>query len=118
MAEPYRTNLRQLIETLDLPASAGFNLEVKHFFNGAALYASGSVCLLYNRSGLALKLEAELADRLIRKGEGKPFRFFPNGPVKRHYVALSSPLVDDQHALRKLLIVGINHVVGESDSSL
>ena len=111
MAEPYRTRLVEMLNELDLSKTAVATLETKHFFNGAALYANGTICLIHNPSGFAVKLRAEARDSLIAHGEGSEFRVFPNGPIKGAYVALSDAVLGNAALLRELINNSINYVL-------
>ena len=115
MAEPYRTVLAQMAERLELPEAAAVTIAVKHFFNGAALYANDHICLVHNPSGLALKMRPEERGRLITSGEGALFRVFPKGPVKREYVALSESLIGDQNRLLELIEGSIGYLLDWPD---
>lgn len=103
MAKPYLKNLLQIVDGLDWSELSKMALESKHFFNGAALYANGKICGLYNRGGLALKLPDNLKQALINQNEGGEFRFFPNGPIKQAYVLLSESIISDEKALPALI---------------
>ena len=111
MAEPYRMVLAQMAERLELSETAAVKIVVKHFFNGAALYANDRICLVHNPSGLALKMRPDERERLIKSGEGALFRVFPKGPVKREYVALSESLIGDQNRLLQLIQGSIGYVL-------
>lgn len=110
MAEPYLEKLSQMVRGVESPI-AGVTLETKHFFSGAALYASGKICASLSPAGFALKLPEDTRRRLIEAGEGAAFRFFANGPIKHEYVALSKPIIQDEEALRELLGVSIMYVL-------
>ena len=112
MAQPYLENLSQLIAGLAL-SIAGVKLETKHFFSGAALYANGKICASLSPAGFALKLPADKRQELIESRMGSEFRFFPSGPIKHEYVALSEPLIQDDKAFRALLGISINYVLGK-----
>jgi TfoX/Sxy family transcriptional regulator of competence genes len=112
MAEPYLTRLLQLINQLE-PLSAGdVTLEAKHFFSGAALYANRKICASLSPAGFALKLPEDTRLKLLAEGKGSEFRFFPNGPVKKEYVALSDALLEDKQFLKELLDLSTIYVVG------
>ena len=112
MAEPYYSQLRQILESLHIPKAT---LECKHFFSGAALYADGRICASLGPAGLAVKLPEDQREALIDEGKGEKFRFFPNGPVKREYVLLSESVIEDEHALHKILRLSVSFVLGTPD---
>lgn len=111
MAEPYLSMLSEQIETLDLPATDQAQLECKHFFSGAALYANGRIMGSLTPAGFGLKLPAEVRERLIEDGDGSELRYFEKAPVKKKYVALSDSLVDDSKVLRELILTSIRYVL-------
>ena len=90
-------------------------LETKHFFSGAALYANGKICATLGPAGFAVKLPEESRRTLIDDGNGKEFRFFEKGPIKREYVALSDTIVQDEQALRKLIQTGVRYAAGGAE---
>ena len=112
MAEPYLKMLSRKIAALDLFASDEVQLECKHFFSGAALYANGTICASLTPAGFGLKLPAKVRDRLIQEGEARELRYFAKAPIKRQYVALPESMVDDLTALRSLLELSIEYVTG------
>ncbi len=105
-----------MVDRLDLPQTGGVTLESKHFFSGAALYASGKICVLLSPMGFAVKLPADRRQRLIKEGKGGEFRFFAEGPIKREYVTLSESILQDDAALQKLIGLSVNYVVALSGS--
>jgi hypothetical protein len=55
---------------------------------------------------------------LIEAGEGTELRYFEKAPVKKEYVALSQPVVDDRERMESLLSQSINYVIeGEVNRS-
>lgn len=92
-------------------------LEARHFFSGAALFANGKICASLSPAGFAVKLPAKVKQSLLDECKGKEFRFFPNGPIKREYVALSKWIIEDEGALQNLIDMSVSYVVGELDSS-
>jgi TfoX/Sxy family transcriptional regulator of competence genes len=118
MAKPYLEILLRKIESLDLPNTEDVLLECKHFFSGAALYANGRICASLSPAGFGLKLPEEIGRRLIEEGEGTELRYFEKAPVKKEYVALSQPVVDDRERMESLLSQSINYVIeGEVNRS-
>lgn len=115
MAKPYLQNLSQMVRGLDLPFP-GVTLENKHFFSGAALYADGNICATLSPAGFALKLPEDTRQKLIESSQGSEFRFFPTGPIKHAYVALSESLLQDEEALRELLRESIAYVLDREAS--
>jgi len=110
MAEPYLEQLSEMVRRLQLPAAISVNLEPKHFFSGAALYANGNICALFNPTGLALKLPADQRQRLITRNMAGEFRFFTSGPIKKEYVLLAESIISDEGELQTLLQASADYV--------
>ncbi len=113
MAEPYFEDLSRIVEGLEPIPLENVTLETKHFFSGAALYANGKICASLSPGGFAVKLPEEVRQNLISEGSAQEFRFFEGGPIKREYVVLVDAIVQDEKALRKLIEIGAQYVVGE-----
>ena len=64
MAMLYCEKLTKLLSTLDFDEELDAELTVKHYFNGAAVYANGTICASWSPVGLAFKLPADEADEL------------------------------------------------------
>jgi TfoX/Sxy family transcriptional regulator of competence genes len=110
VAEPYFERLSVIAGRL--PSKDGLTLEPKHFFSGAALFANGKICATLGPFGFGLKAPAALRQRLVETGEGRAFRFFPKGPVKREYVSLSDSIIQDEGRLQSLIATSANYVLG------
>ena len=115
MAEPYLTRLRQIVDALRPLEIGGVMLVFKHFFSGAALYANGKIFASLSPVGLAVKLPLERRNSLIEEGNGMEFRFFPSGPIKKEYVALSEATIADEESLRELIESGVKYVLGMTE---
>ena len=61
-----------------------------------------------------MKLPKDIRQSLISEGSTEEFRFFEKGPIKREYAVLSDAIVQDEKALRKLIVISANYVVGEA----
>jgi len=88
-------------------------IECKHFFSGAAVYANGKIAASLSPAGFALKLPAFERQELIQAGSGTEFRFFPNGPIKKEYVLLTDPIIDDNEQYQNLFAKSIEYVIGK-----
>ena len=110
MAEEY---LEQLSALVDKAASGKIkdNLECKHFFSGAAVYAKGRICMSLTPVGFAIKLPEESRNILIKEQGAKPLRYFPKGPIKIDYVVLPNSVINDIEALRNWVKVSVEYVV-------
>ena len=113
MAEPYLNDLSRIVERLEPIPLENVTLETKHFFSGAALYANGNICASLGPAGFAVKLPEESRKSLIDDGNGKEFRFFEKGPIKREYVVLSEAIIQDAQALRRLIEISAQYAVGK-----
>ena len=83
MAQPFLENLKVLASQHLKEQS---DIECKHFFSGAALYANGLICASLTPVGLAFKLPDDLCCELIESGAASPLRYFAKSPVKKGYV--------------------------------
>ncbi len=82
-----------------LGQSDNANLECKHFFSGAACYASGKIFASLTPAGFALKLPQPTRDHLRTKG-GQPLHYFPGSPAKKEYVP--AEIISDTQELAQL----------------
>ena len=99
MAKEYLDRLINLMAEIAPHLSTPANLEVKHFFSGAALYADGRICMSWTPAGFALKLPDDLRAKLRKEKGAKELQYYPNAPVKKEYVVLPQWLVDDREIL-------------------
>ena len=98
MAKEYLEKLEALLAPAARKLPPEIELEVKHFFSGAAAYANGRLCITLTTVGLALKLPEDSRARLKKKG-AKPLRYFPNGPIKKDYVVVPRSYREDRRKL-------------------
>jgi TfoX/Sxy family transcriptional regulator of competence genes len=91
MAKLYFEKLSQLVSDLDLNAEVNTDLEIKHFFSGAALYVDKKLCASWSPGGLAFKLSSTEADKLISSGRAEPLKYFEKGHVKKGYALFKDP---------------------------
>ena len=59
-----------------------------------------------------MKLPEELRGKMLKNRQGRRFRYFPTGPIKKEYVVLSRALAGDPGKLRRLLAAGAQYVRG------
>ena len=109
MANPYLAQLTELLEALDLETSVFAGLECRHFFSGAAVYTSGTICASLSPVGFALKLPPSTCDALFETGRAGPLQYFRAGKVKKGYAVLSSKLAADHDAVRVLFLEAVQH---------
>ena len=91
MAKEYFEKLNILVRKTKIANEVKFDLEVKHFFSGAALYANGIICVSWSPAGLAFKMSETDADKLINSGKTIPLKYFPKGRIKKGYALFENP---------------------------
>lgn len=114
MAEPYLGQLSDLVEALGFGELLGIDLECRHFFGGAALYADGKICASLTPVGLAVKLPLAVREVMLADGRGRPLRYFDRGKVKKEYVLLPEGSAADPSALGELFLTSFRYVVRRS----
>lgn len=100
MAQPYLQAINELMALLGQTGNS--ELECKHFFSGAACYASGKIFASLTPAGFALKLPESCRSHLMTRN-GRSLRYFPGSPVKREYVVLPPEIVGDTPELARLV---------------
>ncbi len=105
MAEPYLTDLRDLIDRQALPDK----IICKHFFSGAAAYAGERIFMSLTPAGLALKLSPDHLEEAFANG-AMPLKYFPKAPVKKDYALLPRHIVEDEKVLRSWLVCSLGFV--------
>lgn len=110
MAKEYLDKLTVLIDKTTSGTFKNISLECKHFFSGAALYANGKICISLTPVGFAIKLPEESRNALLKQKGTKPLRYFPEGPIKKDYVILPKPILNDVEVLRHWVKLCIEHV--------
>ncbi len=110
MAKEYFDKLSSILNELNIKSEVSLVIEIKHFFNGAALYANKAICVSWSPVGLAFKLAEKDADKLINSGEAKALKYFPRGHIKKGYALFEDP--DDKRAShwKKYFIKAISQV--------
>ena len=71
MAKEYVEKLSDLMKQITPHLSTKVDLEIKHFFSGAAVYADKRICISLTPAGFALKLPADLRDDLMKEKGAK-----------------------------------------------
>lgn len=110
MAQDYLERLTALIREATSGRFKDIELECKHFFSGAALYANGKICISLTPVGFAIKLPQESRNTLMKQNDTKPLRYFPKGPIKKDYVVLPKTILSDAKVLRHWVKLSIEHV--------
>ena len=93
MAQEYFDRLSGLINEVTPSMSISADLEIKHFFSGAAVYANGRICISLTPAGLAVKLPESLRNDLLKEKGTSRLRYFPKAPIKKDYVVLSKTIL-------------------------
>ena len=114
MAIKYLNQLISLFRKVELAGIGNINLEFKHFFSGAAVYANGKICVTLTPVGFALKLSKSDIDSLSESKGNKRLRYFPNSPVKKDYVVLSADILNNAESLGSLVRTSIEFVAEQS----
>ena len=111
MAKEYLEKLLAFVEeaTTDLPRN--INLECRHFFSGAALYADERICISLTPVGLAVKLPEGTKDDLISGEKAVPLRYFPEGPVKNGYALFPGGVAENSERLHGYVTKSISYVL-------
>lgn len=102
MAEPYLSELIEIIRQMNFPIDPSCSLQCKHFFSGAAAYVDGKVFMSLSPVGLALKLNEDVRREMMKFG-GTHLRYFPKAPIKKEYVIVPEPIRSDKKALENLI---------------
>jgi len=108
MSKLYFEKLTGLISALDFGEELNAQLTVKHYFNGAALYADKSICASWSPVGLAFKLPATEVTELIASGQAKPLKYFAKGRIKKDYVLFDNPESKRKPALKAWFLKAVN----------
>lgn len=104
MAKVYLEKLSQLISDLEIEDEVAVQLEAKHFFSGAALYANEAICVSWSPAGLAFKLSEAEVTKLIASGKAKPLKYFEKGHVKKGYAVFENPEAENKSMWKKYFL--------------
>lgn len=107
MAHPFLENLKTLVDR-HLPDDP--HLVCKHFFSGAALYASGVMCASLSPVGLAFRLPADVRAELIDCGAASKLKYFAKSPIKKGYVLFSDIENVSNADIAKYFGIAVAHV--------
>jgi len=107
VAKPFLDRLETLVNR-HLPGES--NLVCKHFFSGAALYASGVMCASLSPVGLAFRLPVELRTELINCGAASKLQYFAKSPIKKGYVLFSNFERVGDEDIAKYFRIAVAHV--------
>lgn len=110
MAKQYLEELETLLRPVTGKLPPEIEIEVKHFFSGAAAYANGRICITLTTAGLALKLPGDSRSRLMKAG-ARPLRYSPKGPVKKDYAVVPAGFRTDKRKLALWARRSIDHAL-------
>ena len=110
MVDSYLKDLTALVERAAPVSIHNTDIEVRHFFGGAAAYADGRIFISLTPAGLALKLQADDRAVLIDRG-ATPLRYFPKAPIKKDYVVLPDTVAGDGAALAGWIEKSVGYVL-------
>ena len=91
--------------------SISADLEIKHFFSGAAVYANGRICISLTPAGLAVRLPESLRNDLLKEKDTSRLRYFPKAPITKDYVVLSKTILKNSDVLGFWLERSIEYVL-------
>ena len=111
MAKEYLNKLSEIMKQATARRFKDVNLECKHFFSGAAVYADGRICVSLTPVGFAIKLPENSRDVLLKEKGTKHLRYFPKGPIKKEYVVLPKAMINDVKVLRCWVKVTIEYAL-------
>lgn len=104
MAKEYFEKLTSLVTQLNLNNSISANIEIKHFFSGAAFYIDNTTCASWSPAGLAFKLSEKETIKLISSGKAIPLKYFAKGHIKKGYALFENPANIDPTECRNYFI--------------
>ena len=111
MAKEYLDQLSAIMKQATARRFKNVNLEYKHFFSGAAVYANGRICISLTPVGFAIKLPEKSRNVLLKEKGTKSLRYFPRGPIKKDYVVLPGTMVNDMNLLRSWVKITIEYAL-------
>lgn len=111
MAKEYLEKLSVIMKQATTRRFKYVDLECRHFFSGAAVYADGRICISLTPVGFAIKLPEQARDRLLKEKGSKALRYFPRGPIKKDYVVLPKAMLGDVKVLRHWVKISIEYVL-------
>lgn len=111
MAKEYLEKLSSLMEQATARRFKDVDIECKHFFSGAAVYADGRICISLTPVGFAIKLPENSRDLLLKEKGTKSLCYFSKGPIKKDYVVLPKAMLNDIKVLRSWVKITVEYVL-------
>jgi TfoX/Sxy family transcriptional regulator of competence genes len=109
MAKIYFERVSELIKELNIENETTAQIEIRHFFSGAAIYANSIICASWSPEGLAFKLPERETTRLIETGKAKPLKYFEKGNIKKGYALFEDPEKLKNSKRKNYLLKSIEH---------
>ncbi|MEM7207737.1 MAG: TfoX/Sxy family protein [Pseudomonadota bacterium] len=113
MAKKYLLPLSEIVEEALAKREDEIEPVFKHFFSGATLSVNRNTCINFSPAGFAVKLSQRDRDALVTQHNAKPLKFEGTGPVRREYVILPKPLLEDKETLHRWVNASIDFVINE-----
>lgn len=110
MTKAYFEKLAVLISHLDIDNEVSVELEIKHFFSGAGLYANKAICASWLPAGLAFKLSELETNSLLSSGKAKPLKYFENSHIKEGCALFENPQSSGKKRWKKYFLKAIGQV--------
>ena len=111
MAKEYVEKLSAFITKATSKMPGKINLECKHLFGGAALYADDRICITLTPVGLAIKLPEATREMLISNHKALPLQYFPKSPIKKGYALFPKGVASGGKVLHKYVNESIAYVL-------
>lgn len=111
MVQKYLDELSTIVNEVLSEDISKTNLQFKHFFTGAAVYANNKIFCTYTPSGIAVKIPSNERTKLIASNKGSELRYFANAPIKKDYIVLSKEIVEDRDELNYWIHKAFNYVI-------
>jgi hypothetical protein len=109
MAQPWFSQLQDLVRPLVDELGDDVEIECTHFFSGAAVYVNGQICMSLTPVGFALKLPDLEREEVLAAG-GQSLRYFPSGPIKKGYVVVPGEMFNNIAELTRQMKICIQFV--------
>ncbi len=111
MSKVYVEKLSAFITKATSKMPGKINLECKHLFSGAALYADDRICITLTPVGLAIKLPETTREMLISNHKALPLQYFPKSPIKKGYALFPGGIASGGTTLHKYVKESIEYVL-------
>jgi len=110
MADAYVKLLDEVLRQSAPVLKSTADIDVRHFFSGAAAYADGRIFMSLTPAGLAVKVSEDDRAALAELG-AQPLQYFPKAPIKKDYLVLPDTIAKDQTALANWIDKSVAYVL-------